>query len=245
MRKVSQAGNHEETDEMTTNLSMYAPIEQAILAEYFGLSTPNLDDDLDWWATDPKYPSSIKLEPDAWDGRDQDKAIANAVARIALARVQKSLPQFAICGPDSIEFGRDIATAPSRPVEMMSRHLFTIDWAMTAPGVSWPEAYYLTWLPGIDQWLVTSSRDTPEVGGYCDLALGQFSPDKSPLEGAGLIIGGNWCDQYIDYDQPHWELFFEAGLVTREVANEWADEVWNASEQDEYDEDGPEAVEGI
>lgn len=155
---------------------MYASIEQAILAEYFGLDSPAIDDDLDWWAVNSQNLSCIKLEPDAWDGRDQDKAIANAVARIALARVQQSLPQFAICGPDSIEFGREITSAPSRPVEMMSRHLLTIDWAMTAPGVSWPEAYYLTWLPGIDQWLVTSSRDTPRSAATATLPLATSVP---------------------------------------------------------------------
>lgn len=74
-----------------SQLSMYAPIEQAILAEYFGLSIPSVDDELDWWEVDPQHPQCIKLEPDAWDGSDQDKAMANAVARIALARVQKSL----------------------------------------------------------------------------------------------------------------------------------------------------------
>lgn len=228
-----------------SQLSMYAPIEQAILAEYFALNIPSLDDELDWWEVDPQHPRCIKLEPDAWDGSDHDKAIANAVARIALARVQKSLPQFAICGPDSIEFGRDIATAPSRPVEMMSRHLFTIDWAMTAPGISWPEAYYLTWLPGIDQWLVTSSRDTPEIGGYCDRALGYFGGDKEHLAGAGLVIGGYWCELHIDYDQPRWELFFEAGLVSHELASEWADEIWSSTEYEENDEDGTVMTERI
>lgn len=226
-----------------SQLSMYAPIEQAILAEYFRVNIPNLDDELDCWEVDPQYPQCIKLEPDAWDGSDQDKAVANAVARIALARVQKSLPQFAVCGPNSIEFGRDITNAPNRPVEMISRHLFTIDWAMTAPGISWPEAYYLTWMPGIEQWLVTSSRDSPEVGGYCDLALGYFGGDKEPLEGAGLVIGGYWCDQHIDYDQPRWELFFEAGLVSHEMASEWADEIWNSTDYD--DDDGTEMTEAI
>ncbi len=227
-----------------TNLATYAPVEQGILAEFFRLDAPAIDDDLDWWAVDPQNPAGITLEPDAWDGRDHDKAIANAVARIALARVQKSLPQFAICGPDSIEFGRDITLPPSRPVEVLARHLFTIDWAMTAPGVSWPEAYYLTWLPGVERWLVTSSRDTPEIGGYCDTAIGHFESDKDPIEGAGVVIGGYWCDQMVDYDQPRWELFFAAGLVSHEMASEWADEIWNASEYNE-DDDGLDAMEEI
>jgi hypothetical protein len=222
---------------MTTNLSMYGSIEQAILAEYFELRTPSLDDDLDWWEADPQHPSSIKLEPDAWDGRDQDKAIANAVARIALARVQKSLPQFAICGPDSIEFGREIETAPSRSVEMMSRHLFTIDWAMSAPCISWPEAYYLTWLPGVERWLVTSSRDTPEIGGYCDTAIGHFGIDKGALEGSEGIIRGYWSDQCLDYDQARWELFFAAGWVSCEEACTWAGEVWSNFDQEDGGDD--------
>lgn len=180
--------------------------------------------DLDLWEPDPQNPQAIKLEPDAWgSSRDQDKAIENAVARIARARVQTSLPQFAICYPDKIEFGRQINSVPSRPVEMLSRHLFTIDWAMTAPGLSWPEAYrLLTWLPGVERWLVTASRDSPEVGGNCDTALDHFGAEQPMIEGAGSIIIGMWGD----HDQQHWEVFFEAGMIGRCTAEAWADKVW-------------------
>ncbi len=206
---------------------MYAPVEQAILADYFRLDWPDSDDDLDLWEPDPAEPDAIHLEPDCCGSRDTDQANANAVARIALSRVQKMLPQFAVCYPDKIEFGRNIEPARRRPVEVLPRHLFTIDWAMTAPGVSWPEAYYLTWLPGIDRWLVTASRDSPEVGGYCDNALGHFGAEEDPVEGAGSILIEVWGNAYQAYDQQRWEVFFESGMVGRFTAGTWADEVWN------------------
>jgi hypothetical protein len=218
---------------MVLNLSMYAPVEQAILAEYFRLDLPNIDDDLDLWTPDAEQPDAIHLQPDSWGSRDTDRAVANAVARIALARVQTALPQIAFCAPDKIEFGREINAAPRRSVEMLSRHLFTIDWAMTAPGVSWFEAYYLTWLPGVERWLVTASRDSPDIGGYNDSTLGYFEARPDPIEGAGQVIGGYWCDLMIEYDQQHWEVFFEAGMVDRATAEAWADEVWKVTYDDE------------
>ena len=224
---------------MSMNLSMYAPVEQAILADYFQLKLPELDD-LDLWEPDSTRPDAIHLEPDSWGSRDTDRAVANAVARIALARVQTALPQIAFCATDKIEFGREINAAPRRQVEMLSRHLFTIDWAMTAPGVSWFEAYYLTWLPGVECWLVTASRDSPDIEGYNDSTLGQFGAEQPPLEGAGQVIGGYWCDLMTEYDQQHWEVFFDAGMVDRATAAAWADEVWKAlepfDEEEECDE---------
>jgi hypothetical protein len=222
---------------MSMNLSMYAPLEQAILAEYFQIKLPDINDDLDLWEPDPHQPEAIHLEPDCWGSRDYDHAIANAVARIALARVQTMLPQFAVCYPDKIELAREISPAPSRPVEMLSRHLFTIDWAMSAPGISWPEAYYLTWLPGIDRWLVTASRDSPEVGGYCDTALGHFEDQPDPVDGAGSTIGGYWSDLMTEYDQQPWECFFAAGIVDYGTAQGWADDVWKTPEPDLEEDD--------
>ena len=222
---------------MTTNLSMYSAVEQAILAEYFRLDLPESDDDLDLWQPAPSIPNGVFLLPGEYDMRDRNAAITNAVARIALARVQGLLPQIAFVQGDTVQFGREISSPASRSVESLPRHLFTIDWAMTAPGVSWPEAYYLTWLPGVDHWLVTSSRDTPEIGGYCDLAIGHFGADREPLAGAEQVIVGYWRGQYLDYGQERWELFFDAGLVSREEASAWADEVWPSSEPDDDDDD--------
>jgi len=225
------------------NLSMYSPVEQAILADYFQLEVPALDD-LDLWEPDSAQPDAIHLEPNSWGSRDAELAIANAVARVALSRVQRALPQFAVCYPDKIEFARDIRQSPSRQVEVLPRHLFTIDWAMTAPGVSWPEAYYLTWLPGVDRWVVTASRDSPEVGGYCDNALGYFGIEEDPIEGAGRVIGGYWCDLMTECDQQHWEVFFNEGMIDHVTALSWAEAIWRVPEPED-DEDDEELERGL
>ena len=59
-----------------------------------------------------------------------------------------------------------------------------------------------------------------------------------------MIIGGYWSEQYLDYDQSRWEVFFDAGMIGREEANAWADEVWSVAEDDGAD-DGPDNLEAI
>ena len=54
---------------------------------------------------------------------------------------------------------------------LLPKHLFTINWANSAPGLSWPEAYYVTQLPGWDVYIVTASQDTDEIYGYEDFAI--------------------------------------------------------------------------
>ncbi len=49
----------------------------------------------------------------------------------------------------------------------------------------------------------------------------------------------------VDYDQQRWNMFFEAGLVSRSVAMSWADEVWCEPEQDDEDPDDKNNTEAI
>ena len=41
--------------------------------------------------------------------------------------------------------------------------LFSINWATSGPGFEWPEAYYVTYIPGLEKYVFTASRDG--VGG--------------------------------------------------------------------------------
>ena len=72
-----------------------------------------------------------------------------------------------------------------------------------------------------------------------------FESDKDPIEGAGVVIGGYWCDQMVDFDQQRWDMFFEAGLVSRSVAMSWADEVWCEPEQDDENPDDNSVTEAL
>lgn len=40
-----------------------------------------------------------------------------------------------------------------------------INWADSGPGYSWPESYYVTYLPGLEKYIVTASLDSPDVWG--------------------------------------------------------------------------------
>ena len=46
--------------------------------------------------------------------------------------------------------------------------LFCVNWADSAPGISWPEAYYVTFIPGLDHYVVTASRDSRDLFGCTD-----------------------------------------------------------------------------
>ena len=86
-----------------------------------------------------------------------------------------------------------------------------INWANTAPGYSWPESYYVSWIPYYDRYLVTASLDSPLNEGYLDLAIGAL-PDKATVEGdLKEVIQGRWYDLF-PYVQG-WEECLNDGIV--------------------------------
>ena len=93
---------------------------------------------------------------------DHYRRIDAAVAFIVLKRAEHRLPQWsAIRGNELIvaRKHRDASKVPNRKVVPQPRHLFTINWADSGSGFSWPVAYYLTWLPYYDRHVVTASAD--------------------------------------------------------------------------------------
>src|SRR5690606_5928484 len=96
--------------------------------------------------------------------------------------------------------------------------LFAIDWALTAPGFSWPCAYHCTYLPEYERQVVTCNFDTDEGCGATDLALGSFSPHEDLLNGALEVIKVNWSADRERFEQQRWEAFLSAGLVSEDVA---------------------------
>jgi len=127
----------------------------------------------------------------------------------------------------------DKAPYQHRQISTIPRKLFTINWATSGPGYSWPEAYYVTWLPVYDVWVVTLSQDSVDTYGYADLAMGWFDKDTDLIEGVYAIIAGEWESQRAEYDQEPWECLFATGLVDEATAYEWATEVWGSSEDEE------------
>lgn len=71
---------------------------------------------------------------------------------------------------------------------MLPQYLFTLNWADSGPGFSWPGAYYTTWVPSYERFVVTYSADSPEVWGYADIAIGQFGVKEALKDGSHRLI---------------------------------------------------------
>ena len=88
-----------------------------------------------------------------------------AVAQILLHHVQDGLPQWTAITKDG-----EFVTNRSRHgrnkgarLRFNPKLLFSINWATSGPGFEWPEAYYVTYVPGLEKYVFTASRDG--VGG--------------------------------------------------------------------------------
>ncbi len=130
---------------------------------------------------------------------------------------------------------RDPDGKPLRKVSLASRSLFTINWADSGPGYSWPVEYRLQWVPLYERWVVTASADSPDAYGYCDFALGSFGREERVEKSVGKIIKADWRAQFSKYGQQRWAYLFGVGLVSKKTAYKWADEVWNATADSEAD----------
>jgi hypothetical protein len=102
---------------------------------------------------------------------------------------------------------------PNRTVLLQPRHLFTINWADSGSGFSWPMSYYIAWLPYYDRFVVTASADCPDLFGYCDFALGAFGIDKPIKDDAREIICADWI-RHRAFEQQRWASLLETGLIS-------------------------------
>ncbi len=203
---------------------LYYPSEHALLCSWLNLSCPEVYQDIDLF--DP--PAGAEgIWPTRAPYANEDQAVANAVARIALGAIQNRLPQVGMfSGDGEVVLGRNYYPQPNRPVELLPQFLFMINWADTAPGLSWPESYHATYLPGYHRYVVTASQDSTDMWGYTELAIGWFDGDEGVLEGSMEVITDWWEETTKNSDDPRWEYVWEEGLVSRAEAESWADALW-------------------
>jgi hypothetical protein len=115
---------------------------------------------------------------------------------------------------------------PSRSVVLLPQHLFTINWADSGPGISWPEAYHVTYIPDYDRYVVTASQDSKDMWGFNDLAIGSFNGDIPLIEGCRMMLIDWWQSQCGDYEQGRWAYVWEEGKIDTRTARAWGDLVW-------------------
>lgn len=208
---------------MSNNLhiELYHPQEHAIIAEWLQRKPPaNCPDvhDLPFYDEEPPGPVGLRRSSAGYE--DLDAALKNAVARIALERAEYRLPQWAAIRPDGeVVTGRKYRKAADRPVRTISllpQLLCEINWADTGPGLSWPEAYHVTWFPGYDEYVVTASQDSPDVHGYTEIAIGHFKPGVNLRKSVSRVIKAYWAE-FAEHGE-HWQHFLVPGLLSEDQA---------------------------
>jgi hypothetical protein len=152
-----------------------------------------------------------------------------AVARVLLNPIQASLPQWAaVRESGEVLLNRKEIQRHAQAVRLTlePQLVCCINWADSGPGYSWPESYHVTYIPGLERFIVTSSRDGADAFGCADHALGWGSVAEGELLVAKRIIQGFWEHQRNEWDQERWDYLFDEGLINETTANSWAEEIW-------------------
>ena len=209
-----------------TAFQFFHPVEHHILSEYFGVEPPECacsrDIDQQLQTFNDKFVSLVSEESSKPTSND------NAVARLLLQGVQGRLPQWATVNltTGDINFARNVSEQKDNCVSLLPQYLFGINWADTAPGISWPEEYYVTFVPHYERYVVTRSQDSPDVYGYCDLPIDHFDKDLPLVEGVKSVIFADWQEQRGN-DQSRWVESWSTGSpIGLAEPDRWADEVW-------------------
>ena len=152
-----------------------------------------------------------------------------AVARVLLNPIQASLPQWAAVreSGEVLLNRKEIQRHPQAVrLTLEPRLVCCINWADSGPGYSWPESYHVTYIPGLERFIVTASRDGADAFGCADHALGWGSAAEGELLVAKRIIQGFWEHQRNEWDQERWAYLFDDGLIDSATADAWAEEIW-------------------
>ena len=162
---------------------------------------------------------------------------AVAVAQIILNKIQGELPNWASSDKDGeITISRQLHQRHAdAKLSFNPKLLFTVNWADSGPGFSWPESYHITYLPSFNKYIVTSSRDGEDMYGCTDHAIGFAKGNLTEIEAAKQIIMSNWQSQINEWDQQRWAYLFDTALVSEDQACEWADEIWPSLEYESED----------
>lgn len=203
--------------------TLFYPQEQALISDYLALPRPEACREIDLW-NPPKRRRGIW--PQLVEYHDDCDALSNAVARIALGAIQGRLPQWALVNAkDQVILGRETFDRPERLAELLPQFVLEIDWASSGPGMSWPEAYYATWLPSFDTTVITASVDSAGSYGYTDIAIGHCQ--GKDLKACALMVLERWWSGR----ENAWEECWNAGLVSVDEAFNLAEQLW----PDEFD----------
>jgi len=207
---------------MTATVIRLLPVDEKVLLKAYVEGTSEPD------GADALY-DALEVPADATPLR-----LAIAVAQILLHEIQGTLPQWASVRGETVTLNRkEHKRHKNARLAFNPQHVCTINWADSGPGFSWPESYHVTYLPGFDKFVITSSRDGPDAWGCSDHAIGVADGNLEPIEAAKEVITEFWRMQRNAWEQSRWAYLFDEGLIDEKTANVWADEVWCPEEEEE------------
>ena len=224
---------------MTKSTSLFLPEEHLILADWLGvkpLERPECDEDGEDIYVDEAL-ERLGLNKTVYEYSQSDAAVAS----IVLERIHNSLPQWL-----ATRYAHDpnketeiiLGRQPNNPdidrtVQLVPRHLLTINWADSGPGFSWPVAYYATYIPLYDVHIVTESADCDDMFNVCDIAIGHFKVGEDIVEASLEVVKSEWEQQRDQMCQGKWAYVFDQGLISTERANKVRTQVWDEDELDD------------
>ena len=217
----------------------FLPREHAILAEYFKQpkklpEEAKLFDPYEIFSNDSTFDEEANgiICRSSTETDDLQKALANAVARIALSPIRSKLPKWASVRNSEVYHTRqeDIESKlPARGFRSQPILALTLNWADSGPGHSWPLDYYVTGSPLYEHYVVTVSYDDVVVEGYLDLAIGTL-PERARVEvEMKKVIQDHWkkTAEYLH----GWQECWNKGIVKDPWA--WRNEiVWAISDEE-------------
>ena len=225
--------------EKTVNpVEHYHPIEHAVLAEYL-----DRKERLPAEAAEIDPHEVIPLDAD-WDESKKgiaprpgqggsDLALENAVARIVLSPIRSKLPRWGYWDGKEVfdtRAAKQNGELPQRSFHSEPLLVLSINWADSGPGYSYPENYYIAWVPFYDRYVVTVSADTP-YNGYLDFAIGWLKEDGNVGTDIRSIVERRWSDLSLYLEA--WQDCLDSGIVPDPYA--WRNSVWH-EEAEEWDE---------
>ena len=89
-----------------------------------------------------------------------DLELDSEVASIVLNTMQDRLPNYRWYDEEgNLKSVRGKKVLKQRKIQLLPIHLFSINWAYSAPGLDWPESYSVTYFPSHNVRIVTTSSD--------------------------------------------------------------------------------------
>ena len=222
-------------------MKYFHPREHAILAQYLTLQDKQPQEciDIDPFEVIPyedeynEGEKGVACRP----GRGQisaNTALANAVARIALAPIRSKLPISGTVKDGEVFHSRqkdDYGDLPQRGFRSDPVLVISINWADSGPGYSWPVYYYISWIPFYERYVVTASYDSTDIEGYLDVAIGSLREGAQVETDLKMVIMRHW-EQDSSYLQG-WADCLDSGIVK----DPWA---WRSEISWGYDDNGDE-----